>query len=53
MEIKRLGSERSAGPAEYSTGGVRVDTLRPHDDSGVTFEPDTRTAWHTHPLAGL
>jgi quercetin dioxygenase-like cupin family protein len=57
MQITRSGSQPSTkGPAEYFTGSVRVDPLfRPHDPartSGayVTFEPGTRTAWHTHPL---
>lgn len=42
------------GPAEYFTGTVRIDCL--FCGSGnlsaatVTFEPDARTAWHTHPL---
>lgn len=55
MDIKRAGSQPSAkGPADYFTGGVRVDA--PFAGSGalsgatVTFEPGARTAWHTHPL---
>ena len=57
MEIKRAGSQPSGkGPAEYFTGTVRVDPLfQPHDPARavgvwVTFEPGSRTAWHTHPL---
>jgi quercetin dioxygenase-like cupin family protein len=57
MEIKRSGSQPSAqGPGEYFTGAVRIDPLfkapRPARASGarVTFEPCTRSAWHTHPL---
>src|SRR3954454_3990846 len=55
MQIIRSGSRPSArGPAEYSTGAVRVDPLFQAGDparvSGghVTFEPGA--AWHTHPL---
>ncbi|MDG6399345.1 cupin domain-containing protein [Pseudomonas quasicaspiana] len=51
------GSQPSAkGPADYFTGAVRVDAPFKGSDpsrvSGatVTFEPGSRTAWHTHPL---
>lgn len=57
MEIKRSGSQPSSkGQAEYFTGSVRVDPLinapSPARIFGalVTFEPGSRTAWHTHPL---
>lgn len=57
MEIKRVGTQSSAvGPAEYFTGTVRVDQpfqgTEPARVGGatVTFEPSSRTAWHTHPL---
>jgi quercetin dioxygenase-like cupin family protein len=57
MEIKRIGSQPSGkGPAEYFTGTVRIDPLFEAPDparvrgAGVTFEPGSRTAWHTHPL---
>ncbi|HKF95165.1 MAG TPA: cupin domain-containing protein, partial [Gammaproteobacteria bacterium] len=57
MDIKRSGSQPSGkGPAEYFTGTVRIDPLfqtnAPARATGasVTFEPDARTAWHTHPL---
>jgi hypothetical protein len=57
MEIQRIGSKASIkGPAEYFTDTVRVDPLfqanAPSLTSGgsVTFEPGSRTAWHTHPL---
>jgi quercetin dioxygenase-like cupin family protein len=57
MEIKRAGSRSSGkGPADYFTGSVRVDPLfeapEPARVRGahVTFEPNARTAWHTHPL---
>jgi quercetin dioxygenase-like cupin family protein len=57
MQIKQSGSQPSGkGPAEWFTGSVRIDPLFPAvDPSGVsaalvTFEPRSRTAWHTHPL---
>lgn len=57
MEIKRVGSQPSAtGRAEYFTGTVRIDPLFDREDPAratgavVTFEPCSRTAWHTHPL---
>jgi len=57
MDIKRNGSRPSGkGAAEYFTGAVRVDPLFEAPDparvrgASVTFEPGTRTAWHTHPL---
>jgi quercetin dioxygenase-like cupin family protein len=57
MEIKRPGSQPSAvAPESYFTGAVRVDPLFDRDDparatgASVTFEPCSRTAWHTHPL---
>ena len=57
MHITRAGSQPSVkGPAEYFTGSVRIDTPFKGDTparvSGatVTFEPGSRTAWHTHPL---
>jgi quercetin dioxygenase-like cupin family protein len=57
MKITRNGSQPSSkGSPEYFTGSVRVDMLftpeAPARTSAaqVTFEPGTRTAWHTHPL---
>ncbi len=57
MEIKRSGSQPSGkGPGEYFTGTVRVDPLFNAPDPArvlgalVTFEPGSRTAWHSHPL---
>jgi quercetin dioxygenase-like cupin family protein len=57
MEIKRVGSQPSTkGPSDWFTGTVRVDPLfdRAHparvSGASVTFEPGSRTAWHTHPL---
>jgi quercetin dioxygenase-like cupin family protein len=57
MEITRAGSKPSGkGPADWFTGTVRIDPLftapAPARVGGatVTFEPGSRTAWHTHPL---
>jgi quercetin dioxygenase-like cupin family protein len=47
------------GSADYFTGSVQVLELFPADDpsrtSGgkVTFEPEARSAWHTHPLGQI
>ena len=56
QQIARAGSQASAvGPAEFFTGRVRVDPVWPAtasiNTSGawVTFEPGSRSAWHTHP----
>lgn len=57
MNIKRAGSQPSTkGNSEWFTGAVRIDQLfqapTPARAAGamVTFEPGSRTAWHTHPL---
>ena len=57
VEIKRSSSQPSGkGPADYFTGVVRIDPLNNPPEPArvamalVTFEPDARTAWHTHPL---
>lgn len=57
MDIKRNGSQPSGkGSAEYFTGNVRIDPLFQASDparaigANVTFEPGSRTSWHTHPL---
>ena len=57
MEIKRIGSQSSSkGPSDWFTGTVRIDQPFQAGDPGrvagamVTFEPGSRTAWHTHPL---
>jgi quercetin dioxygenase-like cupin family protein len=57
MEIKRVGTQVSGkGPADWFTGTVRIDPLFQTPDparmagAAVTFEPEARTAWHTHPL---
>jgi len=57
MEIKRSDSRPSQrAPVEHFTGTVRLDPLfqtsEPARAGGacVTFEPCSRTDWHTHPL---
>ena len=57
IAITRNGSQASIkGPDEWFTGPVRVDMLfQPQAPARtsvahVTFEPGSRTVWHTHPL---
>jgi quercetin dioxygenase-like cupin family protein len=57
MEITRIGSQSSGkGPQDWFSGSVRIDPLFQPNESRraagamVTFEPNARTAWHTHPL---
>lgn len=57
MDIRRAGMQASTiGPPDYFTGAVRIDPLFTAPDPAravgahVTFEPGSRTAWHTHPL---
>ncbi len=60
MQITRAGTQASQrGPAQSFSGEVRIDMLsggkEPSRTSAayVTFEPCSRTAWHTHPLGQL
>jgi quercetin dioxygenase-like cupin family protein len=57
LVINPAGTQPSAkGSAQYFTGAVRVDMLNAAKEPSrtasayVTFEPNARTAWHTHPL---
>jgi quercetin dioxygenase-like cupin family protein len=57
MQILRAGHTPSvSGPEDWFTGTVRIDKLFNPADADrvqgalVTFEPGSRTAWHTHPL---
>lgn len=57
MQITRSSNtETAAGPGEYFTGTVYIDTVAaPSEPShlaaaSVHFMPGARTAWHTHPL---
>jgi quercetin dioxygenase-like cupin family protein len=56
MEITRNSNETAAGPADWFTGTVYIDTVAtPSGPSrlaaaSVHFTPGARTAWHTHPF---
>jgi quercetin dioxygenase-like cupin family protein len=55
MHITRNSIKTMAGPSEWFTGAVYVDTVATPADSSrlsassVHFTPGARTAWHTHP----
>ena len=55
MQITRSSLDTAAGPGDWFTGSVYIDTVaapsggsRLHA-SNVHFAPGARTAWHTHP----
>ncbi|HEY7256176.1 MAG TPA: cupin domain-containing protein [Solirubrobacterales bacterium] len=55
MEITRNSVETMAGPREWFTGAVYIDTVAEAAGASrlaaaaVHFTPGARTAWHTHP----
>jgi quercetin dioxygenase-like cupin family protein len=55
MKITRNSGSTLAGPSEWFTGAVYVDTVATPASSSrlsassVHFTPGARTAWHTHP----
>jgi quercetin dioxygenase-like cupin family protein len=55
MRITRAMVETVAGPEEWFTGAVYLDTVATPSGpsrlaaSSVHFTPGARTAWHTHP----
>jgi quercetin dioxygenase-like cupin family protein len=55
MQITRSSVETAAGPSDWFTGKVYVDTIATPSApsrlsaSSVHFAPGARTAWHTHP----
>jgi quercetin dioxygenase-like cupin family protein len=55
MQITRNSVETAAGPDEWFTGTVHIDTVAAPEGSSrvsalsVHFTPGARTAWHTHP----
>ena len=55
MQLTRNGAASVAGPADWFTGTVFIDTLAGPagasrlSASSVHFTPGARTAWHTHP----
>ncbi len=57
MQITRNSLETNAGPSDWFTGSVYIDTIAAASGpsrlgaASVLFTPGARTAWHTHPLA--
>jgi quercetin dioxygenase-like cupin family protein len=55
MQITRNSLETTAGPADWFTGAVFIDTVAEPSGSSrvasanVHFTPGARTAWHAHP----
>ena len=55
MQITRSSIETMAGPSDWFTGAVFIDTVAAPSEtsriaaSSVHFTPGARTAWHTHP----
>lgn len=55
MQIVRNTLETAAGPHDWFTGAVYIDTVAAPSAgsrlsaSSVHFTPGARTAWHTHP----
>ena len=55
MQITRNSLDTAAGPEEWFTGSVYIDSVAAPvaasrlSASSVHFTPGARTAWHTHP----
>jgi len=55
MQITRNGTDTAAGPSDWFTGAVFIDSVATPSDgsrvnaSSVHFTPGARTAWHAHP----
>jgi quercetin dioxygenase-like cupin family protein len=55
MRITRNSTDTNAGPSEWFTGAVYVDSIATPSGpsrlsaSSVHFTPGARTAWHRHP----
>jgi len=55
MQITRNTTETAAGPSDWFTGSVYIDSVAVPSGasrlsaSSVHFTPGARTAWHTHP----
>jgi quercetin dioxygenase-like cupin family protein len=55
MQITRNGVDTAAGPEDWFTGSVYIDTVAAPSAgsrlsaSSVHFTPRARTAWHMHP----
>jgi quercetin dioxygenase-like cupin family protein len=55
VQITRISLDTQAGPSDWFTGSVYIDTVAAPSEpsrlsaSSVHFTPGARTAWHTHP----
>lgn len=55
MQVTKNSIKTAAGPSEWFTGAVYIDTVATPagasrvSASAVHFTPGARTAWHTHP----
>jgi quercetin dioxygenase-like cupin family protein len=55
LQLTRNSIETTAGPADWFTGTVFIDTIAAPEATSrfgaanVHFAPGARTAWHTHP----
>jgi quercetin dioxygenase-like cupin family protein len=55
MQITKNSLDTNAGPSDWFTGSVYIDSVAVPSDvsrlsaSSVHFTPGARTAWHTHP----
>ena len=55
MQLTRNSVDTTAGPADWFTGAVFIDSVAAPaggsrlNASSVHFTPGSRTAWHTHP----
>jgi quercetin dioxygenase-like cupin family protein len=55
MQLTRSSVDTAAGPGDWFTGAVYLDTVATPSGgsrltaSSVHFTPGARTAWHTHP----
>src|ERR671939_383933 len=55
MQITKNSTDTQAGPSDWFTGAVFIDTVAAPSHgsrlaaSSVHFTPGARTAWHTHP----
>ncbi|MGZ4179614.1 MAG: (R)-mandelonitrile lyase [Solirubrobacteraceae bacterium] len=56
MQVTRSAPDTAAGPADWFTGSVYIDTIAVPVATARTgaalvhFTPGARTAWHTHPF---
>jgi|SRR5947199_8055193 len=56
MQITRNSLDTAAGPSDWFTGTVYIDTIATASEpsrlaaASVHFAPEARTAWHTHPF---